>query len=238
MVDHPITVSAGQRGQDGWEPIGYTEDGEAAQLCPSKKKPIVGCGWWRRNFARLAPRLFPMSPPEATPSTDCGVGARDIKAHAGLSHCPSANAAWLACTVLAHNLTDGEHHTSPVGQLTNGNTVRTRLFRLPGRIVNHGGKLILRLPARWPWADTYLTTLGIRRANPPRLHQNRPIIPPQVPLAPTHSRSDQTPPPDPANLATTPRSGQKPPAPLPRIPNHPHHPPTQIKTVDSSLVDV
>ncbi len=26
----------------------------------------------------------------------------------------------------------------------------------------------------------------------------------------------------------------KPPAPLPRIPNHPHHPPTQIKTVDSS----
>ena len=61
--------------------------------------------------------------------------------------------------------------------------------------------------------------------------------PPQVPLAPTHSRSDRTPPPDPANLATTPRSGQKPPAPLPRIPNHPHHPPTQIKTVDSSLED-
>ena len=96
---------------------------------------------------------------------------RDIKAHAGLSHCPSgnffANAAWLACTVLAHNLYRWtEHHTSPVGQLTNGNTVRTRLFRLPGRIVNHGGKLILRLPARWPWADTYLTTLASIRSLP------------------------------------------------------------------------
>ena len=43
----------------------------------------------------------------------------------------------------------------PMGRLTNGNTVRTRLFTLPGRIVNHGRKLILRLPTRWPWADTY-----------------------------------------------------------------------------------
>ena len=90
---------------------------------------------------------------------------RDIKHHAGLSHCPSgnffANAAWLSCAALAHNLYRWiEHHTRPIGQLTNGHTVRTRLFRLPGRIVNHGRRLILRLPTRWPWANTYHTTLA------------------------------------------------------------------------------
>ena len=93
---------------------------------------------------------------------------RDIKAHAGLSHCPSgsffANAAWLACAVLAHNLYRWiQHHTGAVDRLTNGNTVRIQLFTLPGRIVNHGRKLILRLPAKWPWASLYNTTLaGIR----------------------------------------------------------------------------
>ncbi len=61
------------------------------------------------------------------------------KAHAGLSHCPSgnfyANAAWLSCAVLAHNIYRWiQSHTRPVGQtLTNGNTVRTRLFRLPAK---------------------------------------------------------------------------------------------------------
>ena len=93
---------------------------------------------------------------------------RDIKQHAGLSHCPSgnffANAAWLACATLAHNLYRWiEQHTRPAGRLTNGNTVRTRLFRLPGRIVNHGRRPILRLPTRWPWANTYHTALaGVR----------------------------------------------------------------------------
>ena len=52
---------------------------------------------------------------------------RDIKAHAGLSHCPSghffANAAWLACTVLAHNLYRWtEHPTRPVGQINQRKT--------------------------------------------------------------------------------------------------------------------
>ena len=36
----------------------------------------------------------------------------------------------------------------------------------PQRIVNHGRKLILRLPTRWPWTDLYLTTLAGVRALP------------------------------------------------------------------------
>ena len=97
---------------------------------------------------------------------------RDLKQHAGLSHCPSgnfyANAAWLSCATLAHNLYRWiQHHTQPVGQtLTNGNTVRTRLFGLPGRIVNHSRKMILRLPTKWPWANTYRTLLANIRSLP------------------------------------------------------------------------
>ena len=87
---------------------------------------------------------------------------RDLKDGAGLEHCPSgrffANAAWLGCAVLAHNLCRwtvrlGDVH--PDTQLTVTRTIRNRLFGLPGRLVNHSGRPVLRLPARWPWATTF-----------------------------------------------------------------------------------
>jgi hypothetical protein len=98
---------------------------------------------------------------------------RDLKDGAGLEHCPSgrffANAAWLACAVLAHNLTRwtarlGAIH--PDDQLTVTRTIRTRLFALPGRLVNRSGRLILRLPARWPWAESFVVALHKIRALP------------------------------------------------------------------------
>ena len=174
-----------------WEPIDYTEGGEAqvaeTAFCASKKgkhrrvrmvvrrtrltDPAQAQLWpdWRYHAFATNTELAPIEADtyhRAHARTELAI--RDIKQHAGLSHCPSgnffANAAWLSCATLAHNLYRWiEHHTRPIGRLTNGNTVRTRLFTLPGRIVNHGRKLILRLPTRWPWADTYLTTLaGIR----------------------------------------------------------------------------
>ncbi len=174
-----------------WEPIDYPEGGEAqvaeTAFCASRKgkhrrvrmmvrrtrltDPAQAQLWpdWRYHAFATSAELPPVEA-DAFHRAHARVelAIRDLKQHAGLSHCPSgnffANAAWLACATLAHNLYRWiEHHTRPVGQLTNGNTIRTHLFRLPGRIVNHGGKLILRLPARWPWADTYLTTLtGLR----------------------------------------------------------------------------
>jgi hypothetical protein len=98
---------------------------------------------------------------------------RDLKEGAGLEHCPSgrffANAAWLACAVLAHNLTRwtarlGDAH--PDDQLTVTRTVRTRLISLPGRLVNRSRRLVLRLPARWPWAATFHRALDQIRALP------------------------------------------------------------------------
>lgn len=98
---------------------------------------------------------------------------RDLKEGAGLEHCPSghfwANAAWLACAVLAHNLTrwtvrlGGLH---PDDQLTVARTVRTKFVALPGRLVNHSGHHVLRLPQKWPWAAAFIAALDQIRALP------------------------------------------------------------------------
>jgi hypothetical protein len=98
---------------------------------------------------------------------------RDLKESAGLEHCPSGkffdNAAWLACAVLAHNLTRwtvrlrGIH---PADQLTVARTVRTRVFTLPGRLVNRSGRVVLRLPERWPGATMFIGALDRLRALP------------------------------------------------------------------------
>ncbi|HEY3484061.1 MAG TPA: IS1380 family transposase [Ilumatobacteraceae bacterium] len=98
---------------------------------------------------------------------------RDLKAGAGLEHCPSgkfnANAAWLVCAVLAHNLvrwTARLGNIHPAGQLTVSNTVRQRVFGVPGRLVNRSGRPTLRLPTRWPWAATFITALNAIRSLP------------------------------------------------------------------------
>ena len=98
---------------------------------------------------------------------------RDLKEGAGLEHCPSgrffANAAWLACAVLAHNLIRwtarlGDVH--PAEQLTVARTIRTRLLELPGRLVNRSRQWVLRLPARWPWQSEFNTALDRIRSLP------------------------------------------------------------------------
>lgn len=103
----------------------------------------------------------------------CELAIRDLKEAGGLAHLPSgvffANAAWLICAALAHNLYRQIAQlgkTQPKGRLVRGRTIRTRLFGLPGRLVNHSGQPILRLPARWPWAKAYLTTLTNLRSLP------------------------------------------------------------------------
>ena len=91
---------------------------------------------------------------------------RDVKEGAGLEHVPSgnfhANSAWLQCTMLAHNLI---RWTAALGeirdddQLVVARTIRTRYVSIPGRLVNRAGRPTLRLPTRWPWADTFTKAL-------------------------------------------------------------------------------
>lgn len=98
---------------------------------------------------------------------------RDLKEGAGLEHCPSghysANAAWLACTVLAHNLTRWTGllgDTNPDRVVCNHATMRTRLIALAATLVNRSGRPTLRLPLDWPWADQFTETLNTLRALP------------------------------------------------------------------------
>ena len=94
---------------------------------------------------------------------------RDLKEGAGADHIPSghyhANAAWLACAVLTHNL--GCWSTQLAGQppVTN-RTRRTRLIAVPAVIVNRSGRTLLRFPARRPWARAFNTVLNALRALP------------------------------------------------------------------------
>ncbi len=94
---------------------------------------------------------------------------RDLKEGAGLDHIPSghyhANAAWLACAVLAHNL--GAWTTLLANQppVTN-RTRRTRLVSLAAVIVNRSGQMLTRFPTRWPWASAFTTALNALRALP------------------------------------------------------------------------
>jgi hypothetical protein len=98
---------------------------------------------------------------------------RDLKEGAGMDHLPSgrffANAAWLACAVLAHNLirwtvTMGVRR--PVDQLTVARTVRTCLLGVPGRLVNLAGRMTLRCPVDWPWAGWFTRRLSALRSLP------------------------------------------------------------------------
>jgi hypothetical protein len=98
---------------------------------------------------------------------------KDLKAGAGLEHLPSgvfsANSAWFQIAILAHNMMRwtahlGGHNTD---RLIVARTIRTRLLALPGRLVNRAGRSTLRLPSRWPWADTFTNILDTLRALEP-----------------------------------------------------------------------
>ena len=73
-----------------------------------------------------------------------------------LAHLPSgiftANAAWLVCAAMAHNLTHaaatlaGSHH-----RRTRTGTIRTQLIATPARIAHSAHRQVLHLPRDWPW---------------------------------------------------------------------------------------
>jgi len=92
---------------------------------------------------------------------------------AGLAHLPSgnfmANAAWLALTVMAHNLGRAVAILAgPDLQRATAATLRRKVFTMPGRLVHTGRRRGLRLPANWPWAEAISTALASVHAIPLR----------------------------------------------------------------------
>jgi hypothetical protein len=89
---------------------------------------------------------------------------RDLKA-GGLAHVPSgiftANAAWLALAVLAHNLARwtlaaaGDRWSKATAE-----TLRTKLVSMPARLVHSARRLRLRAPTSWPWRHAFETALA------------------------------------------------------------------------------
>ncbi len=84
---------------------------------------------------------------------------------AGLAHLPSGNftasAAWLAFTVMAHNLGRAVAILAgPDLQRATAATLRRKVFTMPGRLVHSGRRRRLRLPGSWPWADAISTALA------------------------------------------------------------------------------
>jgi Transposase DDE domain group 1 len=195
-IKQGIRASIDAIDEDAWRPIDYPAGGEAAV---AETVVVAGQGSARRRLRLVVRRTRLIDPAQAalwpdwryhafitsltTPATDVDrfhrdhatieLAIRDLKQGSGLEHCPSgrffANAAWLACAVLAHNLIrwtarlGGVH---PDDQLTVAGTVRSRLLALPGRVINRSGRPVLRLPQRWPWATTFLNALGRIRTLP------------------------------------------------------------------------
>ncbi len=71
-----------------------------------------------------------------------------------LAHLPSgkyaANAAWLACAVIAFNIARATAVAAamPTARWT---TLRSRIISIPARIATTARRLVLHLPAHWPW---------------------------------------------------------------------------------------
>lgn len=92
-----------------------------------------------------------------------------------LAHLPSgnfaANAAWLTCAALAHNLLRAAGSlASRFHARARGATVRRHLINVAGRIAHRGrGDLILHLPEHWPWQDAWLGLFDATHRAPPAL---------------------------------------------------------------------
>ena len=90
-----------------------------------------------------------------------------------LAHLPSghfaANAAWLTCAGIAHNLLRaGATLASRRHGKARGATVRRELINVPARLAHRGrDQLILHLPQRWPWQDALDGVFDATHRGPP-----------------------------------------------------------------------
>ena len=173
---------------EAWTPIEYTCDGEAEVAeCIYKGRRLVvrrtrligrqATLWpeWR-HFAFVTDLEGDAVDVDAFHRAHANVelAIRDLKEGAGLEHVPSghffANAAWLVCAALAHDLirwTAMLGDITPADQRTVARTVRVRFFNVPGRLVSRSGVPTLRTPAHWPWAEPFLRALTLLRSLPP-----------------------------------------------------------------------
>jgi hypothetical protein len=191
MAVHTANVAIakviGEITEDAWTPVDYTPDGlaEVAETTYKGRRLIV------RRTRLIGPdqQLWPdwrhfgfLTDLEGTATeldafhrdhARVELAIRDLKEGAGMEHVPSgefsANAAWLCCAVLAHDLVRWAALLGGVVQAGTGvvaRTVRTELLAVPARLVNRSGARTLRMPECWPWRDAFDRALRKLRAIP------------------------------------------------------------------------
>ena len=106
-----------------------------------------------------------------------------------LAHLPSgrfaANAAWLTCAGITHNLLRAAGTlASPSHARATGATLRRQLIHVPTRVARRARRLVLHLPTHWPWADAWTALFTAthaparRRLTPPDAHASPTEEPP------------------------------------------------------------
>jgi hypothetical protein len=189
-----VQAAIAQIPDDAWQEIDYTDNGyaqvaETSYVGGGRRKRDRRTVRLVVRRTRLADtgqaRLFPLWRHHAfiTNRTDLDtvtadrfhrhhavveLAIRDLKA-GGAEHIPSghyaANAAWFTCAVIAHNLGRWACLLADQPTVTSA-TFRTRITNIPAVAVNRSGRHTWRMPARWPWADTFTSLLCAIRALP------------------------------------------------------------------------
>jgi Transposase DDE domain group 1 len=77
-----------------------------------------------------------------------------------LAHLPSgdfnANAAWLICAAIAHNLLRAAGHlAAPRYGKARAATLRNDIINVAARVAHRARQIILHLPAEWPWQNAW-----------------------------------------------------------------------------------
>jgi hypothetical protein len=88
-----------------------------------------------------------------------------------LAHLPSgrfaANAAWLTLAGMAHNLLRAAGClTGPRYATARAATLRRHLINVPARIAHRARRVVLHLPAHWPWQQPWQTLFDRIHAPP------------------------------------------------------------------------
>ena len=196
------TITAGRRGD-----MLSGDDGEAAKLrLITRRSRLLGAQgelWPNWRYHSFVTDRHDLDTKEADAyhrnHATVELAIRDLKDN-GLRRCPRgkffANGAWLACSVLAHNLarwTARLGRTHPAGQLTVAATIRNRLLTVAGRLVNHSGPTQTAPAAQLAWQNTFTTAWdtsatcpnssepptapGAAQPNPPATNPHQPHTP-------------------------------------------------------------
>ena len=67
------------------------------------------------------------------------------------SGCYAANAAWVACAVIAFNLARAAAVAANLAKIRWA-SLRRKIINVPARVAHTGRRLVLHLPQHWPWA--------------------------------------------------------------------------------------